>query len=400
MRTRSIVGVLGLSSALIAAACSSQNNWGEGPNPARPDGVAEVALALAETPANVRCISVTASTSMASTRSFDVMAGAPTIWRWSLPVGVVVFTATAHNEACAGVTGDSVASWLGGPLSVTLVPGLNTVTLHMRPIGAANVAVDFDPSAAPMCAPTGWACTASSQCCGGNTCTMGAADLPEGVGRCQVPAPPPGPAVTIPLRANVNYLVYPLDGAPDCQPTSGPPFIMSLARGERVCLPEALGDVVAMRLGALQRCTATADGRGSCAPCAEGDASCRPASCFAAAEKLPADDDCPPNRTIFSPSVSTVLIIPRAAASGMESPGAPRVVGGTVADGTPFVVTPPPPQSGVVYGTLEGPVGRGDNVGGESCGATNLCGLVDFTSTGFFRGWSFFGGQTASIFRF
>ena len=391
-----------MSSALIAAAaCSSQNDWTEGPDPARgQEGVAEVTLALAETPANVRCISVTASTNVATTRSFDVMAGGPTIWRWSLPVGVVVFTATAHNQACAAVTADSVASWLGGPLSVTLVPGLNMVTLQMRPVGTANVAVDFDPNATPMCAPTGWACTASTQCCGGNTCTTGAADLPAGVGRCQVPAPPPGPAVTIPLRANVNYLMYPLGGAADCRPGGGPPFIMSLARGERVCLSEALGDVVAMRISGLQRCTATADGGGSCAPCADGDPSCRPASCFPAAEKLPADDDCPGNRTIFSPTASTLLIIPRAATSTMESPGLPRVVGGTVADGSPFVVTPPATQQGLVWGTLEGPVARGDNVGGESCGATNLCGLVDFTSTGFFRGWSFFGGQTASIFRF
>jgi hypothetical protein len=387
-----------MSSVLIAAAACSQQNWAEGPDPAR-EQIAEVTLALAETPPNVRCISVTASTSVATTRSFDVMAGGPTIWRWSLPVGVVVFTATAHNEACPAVTADSVASWLGGPLSVTLVPGLNMVTLQMRPVGTANVVVDFDPNATPMCAPTGWACTSSAQCCGGNTCTMGAADLPAGVGRCQVPAPPPGPAVTIPLRANVNYLMYPLDGAADCRPGSGPPFIMSLGRMERACLPEALGDVVAMRITGLERCTTTADGRGSCAPCADGDASCRPATCFPAAEKLPVDDDCPSNRTIFSPTVSTLLIIPRAAAGTMDPPGLPRVVVGTE-DGVPFVVTPPPTQQGLVWGTLEGPVARGDNVGGESCGSSNLCGLVDFTSTSYFRGWSFFGGQTATIFRF
>jgi hypothetical protein len=77
----------------------------------------------------------------------------------------------------------------------------------------------------------------------------------------------------------------------------------------------------------------------------------------------------------------------------------PRVVVATE-DGVPFVVTPPPTQQGLVYGTLAGPVAWGDGVGGESCSSTNLCGLVDFTGTSFFRGWSFFGAQTATIFRF
>ena len=103
---------------------------------------------------------------------------------------------------------------------------------------------------------------------------------------------------------------------------------MSLGRGQRACLSEALGDVIAMRIWGSSAARPPPMGAAAARPAPTATPAAGRRSCFPTAEALPADDDCPDNRTIFSPTAGTLLIIPRAAPSTMESPGLPRVVGG------------------------------------------------------------------------
>jgi hypothetical protein len=177
-----------LAFLLAAGACSRQ---GTPPGPAE----AELTVALSQAPDSVNCLSVMVASDHADRRVFDLGGpGSPASRRSTrialkrLPVGVVVLSFDAFDVGCSAVAPTTVATLVGGPVSVTLVPGDNpplTVVLTGR--SGTRVAVNFDPNAAPVCAPGGSACVSDQDCCS-RRCALDPTG--NGVGVCLADEPP------------------------------------------------------------------------------------------------------------------------------------------------------------------------------------------------------------------
>src|SRR5688500_953209 len=99
------------------------------------EGPAEVLLARTNAPSDVACVVVELSADRVVRRTFDVVAGGSTVFVLSrLSTGRTVINVDAFPVACSAVAPDSVPSWTGGPVSVTLAVGVNgTITVPMRP---------------------------------------------------------------------------------------------------------------------------------------------------------------------------------------------------------------------------------------------------------------------------
>ena len=151
---RIVIGVVGVASALVAAASCSASR--QGVVVAEKGGTATADLAVA--PAGAACLEISVTGSGTTvTQGFDLAPEANTTFYLSgLPLGSVLFSALAYNVACtdAGAAPQAPATWLSNQVSATLSQGVVVdVTLQMVPAnsdaGGANVAVNF-----PHCAPT------------------------------------------------------------------------------------------------------------------------------------------------------------------------------------------------------------------------------------------------------
>jgi hypothetical protein len=145
------------------------------------EAVGEVAVALAEVPADVGCVRITvAGGGRTLAPAFDVAAGAAFATTLDgIPVGTVTFSADAFSGACADVTAATIPGWVSDDVMAAVVLGKqSTVALTLHRNGRAKVTVDFADEAA--CTPTGTACLVSSQCCS-RSCSKGMCqDLPDG----------------------------------------------------------------------------------------------------------------------------------------------------------------------------------------------------------------------------
>jgi len=112
---------------------------------------AETSQAVAELqviPAGVGCLRVVFRAPGATadtTRNFAVTPGQPaTLTLGYLAPGAYSFRANAYNTACGSVGANTVAPWVGEPVSVTLTPGFAShIALTLRPNVATTGAVDF-----------------------------------------------------------------------------------------------------------------------------------------------------------------------------------------------------------------------------------------------------------------
>jgi hypothetical protein len=169
---------------LIAAALAACTKPGPPPSESPPD----VELALSTVPDNVFCVAVTIATDHTDRRRFDVVPGKPASFLLKgLKVGVTVFSIDAFPRACKD--SNATATWTGGPVTVTLLPGRNpTIVIQLTPTSEVTVTIGFGSGNVPTCAAGGSACTGHADCCS-KWCS-----LPEnkstGIGTCRADEPP------------------------------------------------------------------------------------------------------------------------------------------------------------------------------------------------------------------
>lgn len=144
------------------------------------DGVEQVRLYIAEVPADVACVKITAEgPGRTVVRELDVTGGAALTASLSgLPIGTVTFTGEAFGGACTAVTKSTIGAWASAPVQTSIVLGrLATVELVMVRNGRAKVAVSFTDEAA--CTALGAACRVNSECCS-KKCTAGLCTQADG----------------------------------------------------------------------------------------------------------------------------------------------------------------------------------------------------------------------------
>ncbi len=197
-------------------------------------------LALANTPAEVGCVVIRIAGATTIDRRFPNENSNSTFTLARLPVGVAVFTVEAFSEACPALTPASVATFVGGPIAVTLRPGLNDpFTIFMRRAAQVSVDVDFGaPGAAPTCAAEGSACTLDTHCCSSRCVVPPSSDT--GVGACAAPLPA-ARAIPVTLINNRQHLFYPNGGGDHCPTSGGQIYTVTLQLGPGALL--AFADV-------------------------------------------------------------------------------------------------------------------------------------------------------------
>lgn len=109
--------------------------------------VGVVELTVTTVPANVKCISLTATNGNSTVvRSFDVTPSqSASVTASGLPTGAVTLSEAAYNVPCAQVAGNTVPTWISdGPVVVQLVSGQATpVNLVLRRAGEAIITNTF-----------------------------------------------------------------------------------------------------------------------------------------------------------------------------------------------------------------------------------------------------------------
>jgi hypothetical protein len=120
--------------ALLLAACE----------PEAPPMVGLAEARLATVPGDVHCVQIRVDGTQSVTRRFDVVPGQGSVLSLDhLPVGAVVFSASAFDATCAAMP--APLSWVSDPVATTLAGGtVVPVTLRLRRAGAADVTIDFD----------------------------------------------------------------------------------------------------------------------------------------------------------------------------------------------------------------------------------------------------------------
>jgi hypothetical protein len=180
---RSLTPALGL----LLAGCA-------GPATGSGELTGKASIAITNAPPDGTCLQITVTGFRTVTRSFDLAAGASTVFELGgLPVGSDTFTASAFGQACSTVTAASVPNWVSDPVVQTVTVTADvSVPLTMHRNGRASVSVDFpnEPDGggdATTCAPP-------LQLCGG-VCVNLATDNANcgSCGHaCPVLAPPSG----------------------------------------------------------------------------------------------------------------------------------------------------------------------------------------------------------------
>ncbi len=150
------------------------------------DDTAQVTLALANTPAEVGCVVIQIAGATTIHLRFPNENSNSTFRLTRLPVGVAVFTVEAFSEACPALNPASVATFVGGPVAVTLRPGLNdSFTIFMRRAAQVSVDVDFGaPGRRPPAPPRDWRARWT------RIAAAAAASCPRRPTRASAPAPP------------------------------------------------------------------------------------------------------------------------------------------------------------------------------------------------------------------
>jgi hypothetical protein len=130
--------------ALVAAALAAAP--GCDADATAPAESGEILLSVGTIPDGVACIRVSIVGELRqSTSDFDVTPGASLSQSFSgLPVGTVVFSASAYAQACASVSKATVPMWISEDKVVTVAQGKSTsVTLVLVKNGRAKVTVEF-----------------------------------------------------------------------------------------------------------------------------------------------------------------------------------------------------------------------------------------------------------------
>jgi len=124
--------------ALFGCAKTGDNADVEGP-------VGSARFSVQTVPADVSCIRITADGSRDRTQSFDATPNQSAEFTMpSLPAGSVTFTAEAFPVKCSKVTSTSLPTWMSDPVTAEITPGgVTSVTLIMRPVGSADIGIDF-----------------------------------------------------------------------------------------------------------------------------------------------------------------------------------------------------------------------------------------------------------------
>lgn len=121
----------------------------DGVHPGQEPAVVEdgqALLSVATIPEDVTCVIVTATGEFRSAeRGFDVVPGDTLSQTLTgLPVGSVVFSASAYSKSCGDVTKSTSPLWVSEEKTVNLVQGKSTsVTLTLIKNGRAKVTVEF-----------------------------------------------------------------------------------------------------------------------------------------------------------------------------------------------------------------------------------------------------------------
>ena len=110
--------------------------------------VEQVQIKIENVPAEVACLHITASgASREMVRVLDVVEGQNVVESMSgLPIGKVVFSASAYSRTCDSVTKSTVPSWVSDHVTVNVsLSQSKSVSLTLYRNGRAKVTVGFDP---------------------------------------------------------------------------------------------------------------------------------------------------------------------------------------------------------------------------------------------------------------
>ncbi len=368
-----ISAVVAAAALLGSAGCSEKSPDLAGTD---LDDTAQVTLALANTPAEVGCVVIQIAGATTIDRRFPNENSNSTFRLTRLPVGVAVFTVEAFSEACPALTPASVATFVGGPVAVTLRPGLNDpFTIFMRRAAQVSVDVDFGaPGAAPTCAAEGSACTLDTHCCSSRCVVPPSSDT--GVGACAAPLAP-ARAIPVTLINNRQHLFYPNGGGDHCPTSGGQIYTVTLQLGQARCLPSPMFDTAsAILLSEPNVCEVGA----GCRPCE--DEACLPSSCFPTAPLAPVGTQCP-GRLLGAvvPNTRYLIVIPPGTTQSQA--GLPQFFQTTTSE--VVSVTPPAGTDSFAMTTLGTRLFPPDATG--SCGG-GLCGILEFQQYASLGGWS------------
>jgi len=171
---------------IIGAALLAISGCSAGGTDNAEDMVGTATFQLAAAPADASCLQIAIAGSRSSTRLIDLTPGQATTFTLNgLPLGNVTFTESAFSQACAAVSGASIATWQSDPTPATLQAGVAAnVTVVLRRNGTAHVTSDFQDDTT-ACMPPLQSCMTGgmSQCvntatdvnnCGacGTACTL------------------------------------------------------------------------------------------------------------------------------------------------------------------------------------------------------------------------------------
>jgi len=103
-------------------------------------------LSTPSIPADVQCLSLTATGSTTVVRNFDVVQNQiDPLTATGLPTGTVTLTEAAYNVHCSEVTANTAPTWISDPVVAQLVPGQPaSVTIVLRRAGQVVVTSLFD----------------------------------------------------------------------------------------------------------------------------------------------------------------------------------------------------------------------------------------------------------------
>jgi uncharacterized membrane protein YgcG len=134
--------------ALCALALFGCAKTGDSADVEGPVGSARFSVQIV--PADVNCIRITADGTRDRTQSFDATPNQSAQFTMpSLPAGSVTFSAEAFPVKCSKVTATTLPTWVSDPVTAEITAGgVTSVKLIMRPVGSADIGIDFQDGGA------------------------------------------------------------------------------------------------------------------------------------------------------------------------------------------------------------------------------------------------------------
>jgi hypothetical protein len=137
---------IGLSASLcLAIAVPGLSSCGGHHQDSSPE-LGVVLLTADTVPADVQCLSLTATGQSTVVRTFDVAPSAPAaLTATGLPTGTVMLSESAYNVPCAEVSPNTPQTWTSVPVVAQLLPGQPvpvTIVLHRTGVAAINSVFD------------------------------------------------------------------------------------------------------------------------------------------------------------------------------------------------------------------------------------------------------------------